>query len=113
MHVKQALRLTVQRRKPPTIKTVHVMRGTYDRALPYGNEDIDGKLRRKYEESVKAKRCGLYLARNGITFMDDEIARAVDVSVRGIMAESFVSGLVELFIESMIRIFPGLIREAA
>lgn len=71
------------------MKTVHVLERSYEGTLPYGKEEIDGRLRRKHERSATAERYEPYPVRDGIRITADEMARAVNASVQRRSAASF------------------------
>lgn len=76
--------------------TVDVMEKSYERVLSYGKEEIDGKLRRENDRSARTEIVGPYLVCDGITITIDDMARALDATVRRSSATSFASELVEI-----------------
>lgn len=95
------------------METVYVTERNWERALRYGKERIDVKLRQKHRKSATAEIIGLYLVRYCVIIIVDEIARAVDASVKKGWLENFASVLVEIFKTSTIQIDLRLFWEVA
>lgn len=63
-------------------EVVYVMRREYEKALPCRNEEMDGRLSRKDERSARAERDGRHFVDDAVKTIVDEMARAVDTSMR-------------------------------
>lgn len=87
------------------------MKRNYQRALQYEKEEIDVKFTWKSKRSSNTVMNGLYLVLHVITVTNDEIARAVDVTVKKSSVTNFASRSGEHFKNSTVELFLNLRQE--
>lgn len=56
MNIKQALKITLQRRLTQMMKTIRVVERSYEKVLRYQKKKKDGRLKRENEKSENMKR---------------------------------------------------------
>lgn len=89
VHMKQAYRMSLQKRQTRMMKIMNTRERNYESTLPYDKGEVDEMLERKNERSAKAKWGGPYLLRDEIRINMNEIAGAADASVQRVASGSF------------------------
>lgn len=87
------------------METVNVMESNYDRALPYGKEEIDRNPRSKDERSTEVKMDGPHPVRHRIAITRNKVALADNARLQRFSTTTFASSLVKRFKASIIQFF--------